>query len=73
MLEELTEKIQEQEELIMNLGEEYKKEVREREMRQAGESGKALIEKLKEQPGETMSMSFVSQTISCSTEMNKVS
>ena len=71
MLEELTEKIQEQEELIMNLGEEYKKEVREREMRQAGESGKALIEKLKEQPGETMS--FVSQTISCSTEMNKIS
>ena len=48
MLEELTEKIQAQEELIVNLGEEYKKEVREREMRQAGESGKALIEKLKE-------------------------
>ena len=58
MLEELTEKIQDQEELIMNLGEEYKKEVRAREMRQAGESGKTLIKKLKEQP--SVSMSFVS-------------
>ena len=51
--------------MIVNLGEELKKELRARESLQLRQSQDIIIQKLRQQPGE-VSVDCVSQGISCS-------
>ena len=58
MLDEYFEKIQEQEQMIINLGEQYREEARARESLLVQINEQAIKSQLRQQPGEAMDMSM---------------
>ena len=73
VLEEYYQKNQEQEELIENLGDQYRKEVSAREMRQVIAGEQSLKEKLKQQIEEIDSRSRSSNKMDRSRRMSNIS